>query len=450
MVLKVRLSLLVAILLCCLSGTSQTQFKKIDEAMLSVPSQNENSIESLVKYIESKAQNNLEKARAAFCWIANNVAYDIRKFERDKPSNFEPEKVFKKRIAVCAGFANLYQDLCKRMNIPCEMVSGYGKGYGFKKGQVLNESDHVWNAIKADSVWRLVDVTWASGSIKKVLFLSTFKRAYEPKYFATKPEEFLLTHLPEVPMWQLIEHPVSLRSFTMDDSKIFEEIKKQKSPYFNYNDTIAKFLATETIQMGIDFGKMALRYNSHNPIPLAIGMLRNVDNNIHQERYSVASGIGLIDSMIYFTENAMKLFRKAKSSSKSMHEALEENLKIGNRTLAELHFLRAGYYETKLTSQTSLSYDSLIFVSNEVTNSLLTVIKLSRETHKRKLLKKAQENYCQVTLNVYRALSDFELKETDPVKQKRIHKQEVALINKARKNITEPGDCHDNIMNMKL
>lgn len=418
--------------------------------MLNMPATHEKSIESLVKFIQENTRTDLERARAAFCWMANNIDYDIRKFEKDKPSNFEPEKVFKKRIAVCAGFANLYQDLCKRMGIPCEMVSGYGKGYGWKKGKVLNESDHVWNAIKADSVWRLVDVTWASGSIKKVLFLSTFKRAYEPKYFATKPEEFILSHLPEVPMWQLMEHPISLRAFTGDESKIFDEIKKQKSAYFNYNDTISHFLATESIQMGIDFGKMALRYNAHNPIPLAIGMLRNVDNNIHQERYSVASGIGMIDSMIYFTENSMKLFHKAKSSSKSMHEALEENLKIGNRTLAELHFLRAGYYETKLTSSASLAYDSLIFTSNQVTNSLLTVIKLSRETHKRKLLKKAQENYCQVTLNVYHALSDFEMKETDPVKQKRIHKQEIALINKARKNITEPGDCHDNIMNMKL
>ncbi len=425
------------------------QFKKIDNAILSIPKQDERSIESVIKYIEANAASNLEKARGAFCWIANHVSYDIRKYSHDKPSNFEPQKVFRKRKAVCAGYSNLYMDMCKQMQLPCEMVSGYSKGFAYKKGQVLNESDHVWNAVKVDTAWRLIDVTWGAGYIKKIAFLKVFKKKYNDKYFNTKPEEFLLNHLPEVPMWQLQEHPVSLRAFSADDSKIYDELKKQKSAYFKFSDSIDVFRNKDSGAMALDFGKMAIRFNSHNPIPLAFGMLKNVEDNIHKKIYSSESNIIVIDSMIYFTNNSIKLFKKAKSSSKAVKEHLEENINMANRILAQLHSIRSTYYENKLLEQTSFTYDSLKFVSDQIHKSLLTVITIYKHEHLRRLLKDSEDRFCNIHLNLYNNFSELQTKESEKKNQKLIHKQMLFLVNSVKKNVTHQSDCLKTINSLR-
>jgi hypothetical protein len=73
---------------------------------------------------------------------------------------------------------------------------------------------HAWNAIKIDGRWRLVDVTWGAGGVKRVASgpghpFGTFERRFDPFYFSTPPERMIYDHWPSDPRWQLLDPPMS-------------------------------------------------------------------------------------------------------------------------------------------------------------------------------------------------------------------------------------------------
>lgn len=59
---------------------------------------------------------------------------------------------------VCAGYSQLYKELCDRANVPCEYVRGIGKNmYG-------DQERHAWNMVIGDRGERIpVDTTWKVG-----------------------------------------------------------------------------------------------------------------------------------------------------------------------------------------------------------------------------------------------------------------------------------------------
>ena len=135
-----------------------------------------------------------------------------------------------RRKAVCEGYSNLFDALCKEVNIPSEVVKGYAKGLGYRRGDRFYYQNHAWNTVYFDSSWHLIDATWGSGCVertpqrwKKVLskffFISiinnkhTFIKHPSYRYFDTEPDEFVKSHLPLHPMWQLKSCPVSYQSF---------------------------------------------------------------------------------------------------------------------------------------------------------------------------------------------------------------------------------------------
>ena len=65
-----------------------------------------------------------------------------------------------RRKAFCQGYAELLQKMCQIAGVPCEVISGYGRGFGFPIGQAENvrQSNHAWNAVKIQEHWHLVDV----------------------------------------------------------------------------------------------------------------------------------------------------------------------------------------------------------------------------------------------------------------------------------------------------
>lgn len=53
------------------------------------------------------------------------------------------------KYGVCHHYADLFRDMCNRMGIPCEDVTGMGNG-----------ESHAWNRVYIDGKWSLVDCTW--------------------------------------------------------------------------------------------------------------------------------------------------------------------------------------------------------------------------------------------------------------------------------------------------
>ncbi len=180
-------------------------YRAIDAHALAASPEVEGSIATLAAYLVKPAQNDREKVRAIFRWVADRIVYDVEGFLKKKPGDNRAEAVLKSRLAVCEGYANLFESLCLKANIEVVKVSGYAKGYGYVLGQRNTGSNHAWNAVKLEGRWQALDTTWAAGTIKD----DKFSKRFDDFFFLPPPEEFIFTHFPRDPRWQLLTTPVA-------------------------------------------------------------------------------------------------------------------------------------------------------------------------------------------------------------------------------------------------
>lgn len=160
------------------------------------------SVEPLALYLQQWTQDERDRARAAFTWIAHNIAYDVSL--RGKET--DARTVLEQRRAACHGYALLFEELGEAMGLQAEVVRGHGKGRGYEPGDPLGGAqDHSWNAVKIDGRWQLADCTWGAGYIDDD---GRFVRRFTDHYFVTPPEEFVCDHFPDDPGWQLLPRPI--------------------------------------------------------------------------------------------------------------------------------------------------------------------------------------------------------------------------------------------------
>ncbi len=95
----------------------------------------------------------------------------------------------------------------------------------------VDKSGHSWCATLIDSNWTLYDPTWDAGN------------GVNSKYFMVQPSEFIYSHMPFDPLWQLLNYPISHQHFY--SGSIY---KKKDSPYFNYADSITAFIRMDSLQ----------------------------------------------------------------------------------------------------------------------------------------------------------------------------------------------------------
>ena len=116
----------------------------------------------------SKGKCLADRHWAIFYWIATNIAYDTVSYFSKNYDDQSAEGVFRTKMGVCAGYANLYKYLCDQLQIPCEIVGGFSKGYGFDDREgAPPEVDHAWNAVEIDDHWYLMESTWGAGHLNK-------------------------------------------------------------------------------------------------------------------------------------------------------------------------------------------------------------------------------------------------------------------------------------------
>jgi hypothetical protein len=197
------------------------------------------TVDSLAKKLCAPYTTELEKTRAIFSWIAQHIAYNIGIYNAGKGYRqvkyvFDPadtisskpateqtaERVLRRRVAVCDGYAKLFKTLCDYAGVESEVILGYGKCY-LEKDEKFR-TNHTWNAVRIDSVWHLLDVTWASGF---VTYGNQFVPHMDESYFLASPQQFILDHYPEDLRWTLLDHPPTLKEFRFSPFKYKSYIK---------------------------------------------------------------------------------------------------------------------------------------------------------------------------------------------------------------------------------
>jgi hypothetical protein len=185
------------------------------------------SLQQLAETIKafSKGKSVVDRHWMIFYWIACNIGYDTVSYFSGKFDDQSAEGVFRTRKGVCAGYANLYKYLCDQLEMTCEIISGYAKGYGFdNREEAPSKTDHAWNAVEIDNHWYLMESTWGAGYLNEQ---KIFVRKLKTYYFLPRPNEMIYDHLPEDEKWQLLRTPINMTQYM--------QMPKLRSTYFELN-----------------------------------------------------------------------------------------------------------------------------------------------------------------------------------------------------------------------
>jgi hypothetical protein len=209
--------------------------------------------DSLARKLTSVYHTDLEKVRAIFSWITQHISYNTniynssRRYAKGRyipepddttivwksANEMTAERVLRRRIAVCDGYAKLFKTLCDYAGLNAEVITGYAK-CSLEKSEKFR-TNHSWNAVMIDSSWQLIDVTWASGYIN---FANEFVQHLDEAYFLPSPKQFILDHYPEDLRWTLLENPPAVREFHFTPFKSKSFVKYSISSFVPGNGTI--------------------------------------------------------------------------------------------------------------------------------------------------------------------------------------------------------------------
>lgn len=175
----------------------------LDAHAIAAPLDAETSAASLVSYLTQVAQNDTEKARVIYRWIADRIEYDVDAYLARRLEQKDAAEVLQSRTSVCNGYATLFETLGRAAGLEIVTIMGYAKGYKHPAGHTFDAPNHAWNAIKIDGQWRLLDSTWGAGHVEDGKYLKALSEAY----FLAPPEQLLFSHFPLEHSWQLQSTP---------------------------------------------------------------------------------------------------------------------------------------------------------------------------------------------------------------------------------------------------
>ena len=301
-------------LLCILFLTSAVaygvDFKAVDGKVSQYP--HFKSLEHLSIRIMNDFQTDEERVRAGFIWIIYNMEYGRsydqifqadqrypyysefgKQYQMRKLEIKKIEQSFRERIGVCLDYSLILKELCSLFKIPSEIVIGVAKTdiRDLNGDQLLK--NHTWNAIQINGEWKLADPTWAAGQINRRLI--RFFGGNVDHFFFTEPGDFIKSHYPANPAWQLLEEPIDAEAFAKAPRYFPEYFKKdvQLSPktsgiisLSNYNEYLLIFDKLPDVEElhyttseSRNLKKMGLVRSKNQPYVSKIKLRKKLKNN---------------------------------------------------------------------------------------------------------------------------------------------------------------------------
>lgn len=106
--------------------------------------------QDIVSKIIRKEMSDFDKVKAINDYMILNVEYDGENFAKGTipTASYTAYGAMKNKVAVCAGYAKMFNVLCDAAGLESSYVVGSARGY------------HAWNQVKVDGKWYNIDVTW--------------------------------------------------------------------------------------------------------------------------------------------------------------------------------------------------------------------------------------------------------------------------------------------------
>lgn len=200
---------------------STINFEKADKIALKYKNENLSNLPQLSYKLTSELTTDVERFRAIFKWVCDNIANDYgmfrqnmrkrQRYRNDSVKFAEWNKKFKKKAfdkllkknrTVCTGYAYLVKELANLANIKCEIVNGFARTSTINV-ETLKYPNHSWNVVKLNGKWYLCDPTWASGVPNQTSGIFQFK--YNDGFFLSNPKLFAVNHHPVDKKWFLLD-----------------------------------------------------------------------------------------------------------------------------------------------------------------------------------------------------------------------------------------------------
>lgn len=217
------------ILICCTilflitGGVAQTL--TTDSGLVTKPYTPERKVSidesaaSLAMYFQSLYKNKTDQLRAAYNWVVTHIRYsdDSSYYFNNADHETKVAATLRRRKGVCENYAVLFADLAAKMDIPSYVVHGSASAASGRNAA------HSWCAVYLDDDWYLCDPTWDAGVPAR------------NNYFLGTPSQFISSHIPFDPIWQLLEKPVGYK-------------RGKNNAVFKYKDSIDTFLRSDSLQ----------------------------------------------------------------------------------------------------------------------------------------------------------------------------------------------------------
>ncbi len=304
------------------------KYGSIDRLVKKVPDSLSNHIIHVHRYLDSIGIDDEGRIRAFYMWIITNIKYEDQvELLYDKNILFymgsnncvSPVCVFKKKKAVCEGFSKLFQFFCQQSGIEAYTIGGYIS----KNGTLQDRATHSWNVAKINEEWRFFDLTWAYAHLEH----SGIKRSTN-EFYMVDPHEFVLSHIPLVPMWQFIETPVPISVFNMGDEIINSYLEKKK-PHYNYVDSLNQYKSLNSREKCIKTANAIYKANASNKHNRAIEYYRYALLILHYQSSLENKSLKELDMAREKIMQAMDLFKATPDiSSQLMYLQARDNLSV--------------------------------------------------------------------------------------------------------------------------
>lgn len=124
----------------------------------------------------------------------------MARFFNNNLQKASPESAFDSGLAVCEGYAVLFERLAGHAGLEVRKISGHGKGYShtaWNPGEPIPpyKSTHAWNVVRIDDgYWKLIDTCWGAGCVDGPN--RPYIKRLDPEHFTSPNDEFGRKHFP--------------------------------------------------------------------------------------------------------------------------------------------------------------------------------------------------------------------------------------------------------------
>jgi hypothetical protein len=155
----------------------------------------------LASQITAGCTDRYQSIRAIYEWVCKNIDYDL------SLSIHRADSCLLMRKGVCQAYCELFYQIAKAVDIRVEPINGYSKDID---GRIQKEG-HTWLfAYTQEKRGILLDPTWGAGRIEEGRYV---KDENCWTWFNVEPEWMLLSHYPNLEVYQLIDQPITMEDF---------------------------------------------------------------------------------------------------------------------------------------------------------------------------------------------------------------------------------------------